>query len=206
MKPEIKICGMKYSENIELISSLLPDYFGFIFYKKSPRFFQETIPQLPKNIKKVGVFVNDSKTDILEKIKIHSLDLIQLHGDESPHFCKELKYDNSQIKIVKAFSIGNSFDFETLKNYLDTVDFFLFDTKGKQPGGNGITFNWNILKEYPFEKPFFLSGGIGLENIKELLKLLEENLPIHAIDINSKFEDDDGLKNYDKLKEFITKL
>lgn len=189
-------------DNIQAVADLQPDYLGFIFYEKSSRYFEGDIPKLPKSIKKTGVFVNASVKEILEKIKKHNLQAVQLHGEESPEYCKSL----NQVEIIKVFSIKDDFDFSVLKKYEDVVDYFLFDTKGKLPGGNGYTFNWEVLKKYPSTKPFFLSGGIGLNEIDKLKEILKTDLPIYSIDINSKFEDAPGLKNINKLREFKSKL
>ncbi len=187
---------MKYSANIEEVAKLQPDYLGFIFYEKSPRFFNKVIPILPKSTQKVGVFVDAYLDDILDKIRRYNLQLVQLHGNESPEFCYLLKHIN--IKVIKAFSVDDNFDFQTITPYENVCDYFLFDTKGQYQGGNGTTFNWQILENYTSQKPFFLSGGIGLEEVKAVQQL---NLPIHAIDVNSKFEIEPGLKNTQLLKQ-----
>jgi len=187
---KIKICGMKYPENISALGELLPDYMGFIFWEKSSRFFDGILPELPKSIKKVGVFVNASSEEIQNKIEQYQLDLIQLHGQESVAFCKSL--EDLPVEIIKVFSVDDTFDFTVLEDYELVCDYFLLDTKGKLPGGNGISFNWNLLEKYKSTKPLFLSGGIGLEEIQ---KITEANLPIYAIDVNSKFEIEPGLKD-----------
>lgn len=193
----IKICGMKFHENILEVGALLPDFMGFIFWGKSSRYFDGEIPMLPKSIKKVGVFVDESFEILVSKIEKYNLNCIQLHGNESVEFCQKLK--EIPIEIIKVFSIKDNFDFEILNEFEGVCDYFLFDTKGKLPGGNGTTFDWNLLKKYPSNKPFFLSGGIGIEEIK-LLK--EMNLPIYGIDVNSKFETEPGLKNIELLTSF----
>lgn len=192
---------MKYYANIQEVATLQPDYLGFIFYEKSPRLFEGELPEIPNTIAKVGVFVNASLSDILNKIKGYNLQLVQLHGEERPEICEVLQLIN--IKVIKAFSIDETFDFETLTPYETVCDYFLFDSKGKNPGGNGTTFNWEILKNYPSQKPFFLSGGIGLE---EVTKIKQLNLPIHAIDVNSKFETKPGLKKISDCKKIIALL
>ncbi|KIA85661.1 phosphoribosylanthranilate isomerase [Flavobacterium sp. AED] len=193
---KLKICGMKYPENILEVGSLLPDYMGFIFWEKSARYFEDSIPDLPKSIKKVGVFVNATQDEILEKIAKYNLQAVQLHGQESVEFCLDLKnkMDNS-IEIIKVFSVDDSFDFEVLKPFEAVCDYFLFDTKGKLPGGNGTTFDWKVLEKYPSSKPFFLSGGIGINEMDAVNEISKTNLPIYAIDVNSKFEIEPGLKN-----------
>jgi phosphoribosylanthranilate isomerase len=197
-KMKIKICGMKYPENIIEVGALLPDYMGFIFWEKSVRYFDGEMPFLPETIKKVGVFVNENIETILAKAKKYNLQVVQLHGEESVGFCLDLKQRlEGNGQIIKVFSVGTDFDFEVLKPYENVVDFFLFDTKGKLPGGNGFGFDWDILKDYTSEKPFFLSGGIGIADI-EKIKVL--HLPIHAIDVNSKFEITAGLKDVNKVR------
>ena len=208
MKPiQLKICGMKYSENIETIAALQPDYLGFIFWEYSKRRFDlEEIPQLDSKIKKVGVFVDAKINEIIARKNQFDLDIIQLHGSESVEFCKELKKQN--IEIIKAFSISNPFDFSKLKQYIPYVDYFLFDTKGKLPGGNGITFDWQILANYSYEIPYFLSGGIGnteLEAVKIFLKTKAGKNCV-AIDVNSRFELKSGYKNENKLRKFKKSL
>lgn len=210
MKPLLKICGMK--NNIAEVAKLQPDYLGFIFYEKSLRYFDaEEIPSLPLGIKKVGIFVDSTLEEILEKTKKYNLDVIQLHGNETENFCdkliKECQRERSRdLSIWKVFSIKDEFNFEILKPYESIVDKFLFDTKGKEKGGNGYTFNWEILKKYPSKKPFILSGGIGFEEIDLLKEILKTELPIHAIDVNSKFENEPGLKNISTLKKLIATM
>ena len=205
----LKVCGMKH--NIAEVAELRPDYLGFIFYEKSPRYFEDKIPSLLLGIKKVGVFVNASMEEIIEKVEKYNLDIVQLHGDESVEFCEELKQlcqgERSRsfgrdLSVWKVFSIKDEFDFEILKPFENVVDQFLFDTKGTEKGGNGFTFNWEILKKYPSKKPFILSGGIGLEEVDALKKLLKTELPIHAIDVNSKFEIEPGRKDVSRLQKF----
>ena len=197
---------MKYSDNIADVAALQPDYMGFIFYKKSARFFDGEIPELPDTIKKVGVFVNYSLDTIIDKVKTYNLQAVQLHGQESPDLCKQLLA--LELEVIKVFSIKDSFDFSVLKAYEHTCDYFLFDTKGKLPGGNGYTFNWDILKDYPSTKPFFLSGGIGLQEIDKLkaFKNTKASAYCHAIDVNSQFETEAGLKNIELLKAFKSQL
>ena len=206
MAIKIKICGMKFPENIKEIAALQPDYLGFIFYEKSPRYFENSIPNIDNSIKKVGVFVNASYEEIEEKIKLYNLDFAQLHGDESPEFCSLI--ENNIVKVIKSFSIDNKFNFNDLNKYANYCTYFLFDTKGNNYGGNGITFDWSVLKNYHLQKPYFLSGGIGIENTAKLEVFLKKKHAKNclAIDCNSKFEIEPGLKNSKTLKEFIQNL
>jgi phosphoribosylanthranilate isomerase len=204
---KLKICGMKYPDNILEVGSLLPDYMGFIFWDKSARYFDGTLPTLPQSIKKTGVFVNPSKEEILEKITKYDLQAVQLHGHESVAFCQELKNTLANtIEIIKVFSVDSEFDFNQLEPFETVCDYFLFDTKGKLPGGNGTTFDWKVLEQYPSQKPFFLSGGIGLDEIDLVKQILKTDLPIYAIDVNSKFEIEAGLKDKEKLDRFKQKI
>ncbi|MDO6813037.1 phosphoribosylanthranilate isomerase [Tenacibaculum soleae] len=210
---------MKYIENIQQVAMLQPDYLGFIFYEKSKRNFEGIIPELPKEIKKAGVFVNEIPEIVVSLVEEYGLNMVQLHGDETAEYIQQLKiifkesisekHQKAKYKtpeIVKVFGIKNEFNFEVLKPYEKIVDYFLFDTKGKERGGNGITFNWKVLEKYPFTKPFFLSGGIGLNEAKEVNKLQSKKLPIYALDVNSKFETTVGLKSVEKIKKFKQEL
>lgn len=214
---KLKICGMKFSENIKSVAELQPDYLGFIFYEKSKRNFEGEIPEISSEIKKTGVFVNASIDFILKKIKKYNLKAIQLHGDESVDFCRNLlnTINNSakakkekEVEIFKVFSVGETFDFSLIESYEDVCDFFLFDTKGKERGGNGVVFNWKLLKEYSSTKPYFLSGGIGIESVLDLKMFLksEASRYCYAIDVNSKFEINIGLKDIEKLIKFKQNL
>ena len=204
---KLKICGMKYPDNILEVGALLPDYMGFIFWEQSARYFDGELPNLPKSIKKTGVFVNASREEIAAKATKYDLQAVQLHGQESVAFCQELKEQlGNSIEIIKVFSVADDFDFDQLKPFETVCDYFLFDTKGKLPGGNGTTFDWKVLKSYPSQKPFFLSGGIGLEEIELVNEILQTDLPIYAIDVNSKFEIEPGLKNSKLLSSFAQQI
>ena len=215
----LKVCGMKH--NTAAVAALQPDYLGFIFYEKSPRNYDlNEIPKLPPRVKKVGVFVNASLDFVLEKVQQFGFDVIQLHGNESPEYCAELRKLNAElvsashpdhevpalsaVEVWKVFSIKDEFDFSILEAYEPYVDAFLFDTKGKEKGGNGYTFDWEVLKDYPSKKPFVLSGGIGLDQIDSVKNMLKTDLPLFAIDVNSKFEDQPGLKNTSDLEKLLS--
>lgn len=199
----IKICGMRDPENIVEVASLRPQYMGFIFYPKSPRFVGANFvipPNVPSYIKRVGVFVNETSPVILEKSKALSLDFVQLHGGESAEQCAELK--EAGLGIVKVFSIADDFDFNVTRAYKKAADYFLFDTKGKYHGGNAKPFNWKVLADYDQEIPFFLSGGLSPENLNSLGDLLKMNL--HALDLNSGVEKHPGMKDVEKIRTIVT--
>lgn len=194
---------MKYIDNIKSIGDLKPDYMGFIFYERSKRNFEGIIPELPKGIKKTGVFVNEILEIVVSLVEEYKLEAIQLHGDESVEYVQELKsHISPKIEIIKVFGIKDNFDFSALEPYENVVDYFLFDTNGKERGGNGVKFDWSVLKNYRSKKPFFLSGGIGLDDIEEIKKIKHSELPVYVIDVNSRFENKPGLKEVKKLKTF----
>jgi len=195
---------MREPDNIAALSALQPDYMGFIFWAPSSRYVSEATPVLDKSIKKTGVFVDASVDYIQSSISTHQLQAIQLHGEETPSYCQLVQ--GFGVEVIKAFSVKDAFDFSMLEAYENSCDFFLFDTKGALPGGNGYTFDWSLLKEYPSQKPFFLSGGIGLENTQGIKELLNTDLPLYAIDVNSKFELAPGLKKIKDITQFKNKL
>ena len=200
---KLKVCGMKLENNISEISKLKPDFMGFIFWPKSKRFFNEKSIRISNKINKVGVFVNQDYDFIIDKINNFKLDFIQLHGEEDYQFCKKIK---TRCKVIKVFNIESDFDFEILSSFESVCDYFLFDTKGDSYGGNGIKFDWKLLKKYPSKKPFLLSGGIDVTDFTEILKIKELKIPLIGIDINSKFEFEPGFKNIKKVKELIKKM
>ena len=199
---KLKVCGMKYVDILMMVAQLQPDYMGFIFYDKSKRNFEGVIPKLPKGIKKTGVFVNEYIEIVVSLVQEYQLEALQLHGDESVEYIQELKSHLPKVEIIKVFGIKDSFDFSILESYLEEVDYFLFDTKGKERGGNGVKFDWSVLQNYPFEKPFFLSGGIGPSDVEQIKKIQNSGLPVYALDINSKFESKPGVKNIKEIKKF----
>ncbi|MCE7063630.1 phosphoribosylanthranilate isomerase [Dyadobacter sp. CY343] len=202
---KIKVCGLRQQSNIEEVVSLKPNFIGFIFYEKSARFAgeelsEEYVKTIPQNIKKVGVFVNASPGHILNMVKKYDLQYAQLHGNEMPDICRSIRQKG--VSVIKAFSINEQFNFAMLNNYKSFCDLFLFDSAGANPGGNGTSFDWNLLKKYDNEKPFFLSGGIGLDNIEEIIEL-SKTLPVYGIDVNSKFETEPGVKDISKLGDLF---
>ncbi len=204
---KIKVCGMRDADNLRDVAALGPDFIGFIFYDQSPRFVgdvldEEVVKELPRSIQKVGVFVNASPDYILRMVKKYDFQYVQLHGTETPDFCRSLR--NRGISLIKAFRVDGSFNFSMLNNYKAHCDFFLFDAKGEHPGGNGISFDWGVMRNYDNEKPFFISGGIGLYNLDQLDQL--KGLKLYGVDVNSQVETSPGVKDIDKLRELITRL
>jgi len=200
----LKVCGMRAPDNIAALSDLAPDYMGFIFWENSKRFVNNPTPDLPASIKKTGVFVDASPAYITDMVKHHQLQAVQLHGEESPNFCQKL--NALGLEIIKAFAVDASFDFSVLEAYETVCNYFLFDTKGPLPGGNGNRFDWSVLRNYPSAKPFFLSGGIGPGDQNAIASIINLNLPLYAIDINSQFEIEPGLKNIEIIKQFKATL
>ncbi|MEQ9425070.1 MAG: phosphoribosylanthranilate isomerase [Cyclobacteriaceae bacterium] len=193
---KIKVCGMREPENIKAVEALGPDFMGFIFYKKSKRFVGEdfdtsVLESLPKSINRVGVFVKEEVSVILEKVKKYKLDYVQLHGGESIETCQKVK--SAGVKVIKVLSVSNQLPAANIKSFEDSVDLFLFDTETPEFGGSGQVFDWSILKGYPSRIPFLLSGGIGLNEVEKIKKLKFPQLL--GIDVNSKFEIEPGLKD-----------
>lgn len=197
---KIKVCGLKHAENIKSVAALNPDFMGFIFYKNSPRFIgdvdDEALNNIPADIGKTAVFVNEAAENIHELLDNHHFNVIQLHGDEGPDFCGSFR---AKVKVIKAFGVTAYFDFGQLKDYINKVDFFLFDAKTDVYGGSGNTFDWSVLDKYNFDVPFFLSGGVSPGNIEEVKNISHPQL--YGIDLNSRFEDSPGIKNIVQLKK-----
>ena len=202
---KLKVCGMKFAANIASVAALQPDYLGFIFYEQSPRFISdvsaELIKYVPPQINTVGVFVNEELKIVKKKVNLYQLKAVQLHGNESVEYCNELKESFKSVEVIKAFGVEEEFDFSVLNVYENVVDFFLFDTKTKAHGGSGKTFDWKILENYKLNKPYFLSGGIDLEHAAAISKI--EDSRLYALDINSRFEIEAGVKDVQKIGEFI---
>jgi phosphoribosylanthranilate isomerase len=203
---KIKVCGMRDSENIQAVAALKPDYLGFIFYEKSPRYVatvdKAVLATLPVSIQKVGVFVNESVEVMRQTAQEYALDVLQLHGGETPLQCLQLSGEG--YTIFKAFPISESVDFESLDAYDGCCDYFLFDTKTPQHGGSGQKFDWSLLDNYKGETPFFLSGGIDLDDTEAIKQISHPKFI--AVDVNSKFEIEPGLKDVAKLTQFISTL
>lgn len=203
---KVKVCGMKFPDNIQKVQVCEPDFLGFIFYKKSPRYVGGNLNiaeiDTKRNTKKVGVFVNSPIDEVVEMTRKNKLDFVQLHGTESIQFVKELSDKN--IKIIKAFQINDDFNWLDINSFTAFVKYFLFDTATKNFGGSGLKFDWSQLSEYQESIPFFLSGGIGINDLQEIRKLKISKL--YGIDINSKFETVPGMKNIELIKSMINQL
>ncbi|MEB0262316.1 MULTISPECIES: phosphoribosylanthranilate isomerase [unclassified Mucilaginibacter] len=197
---KIKVCGLKYSDNIKAVEALAPDYMGFICYEKSPRFIggmdDEELINIPTDIIKVGVFVDEDADSISKMIYKYKFDAIQLHGSESPEFCDMYKHE---VQVIKAFGVDKHFDFTRLDAYKNNVDYFLLDTKTPVHGGSGMVFDWGVLNKYKLDVPFFLSGGLSLDNLEEIKKI--KHSAFYGVDLNSKFELSPALKDISKLKQ-----
>ncbi len=201
---KLKVCGMREKNNIISLTDLKPNYIGFIFWISSTRYVDQSTPSLPEAIKKTGVFV-DATIDFIQSIvQNHQLKAVQLHGEETPDYCSIIQ--KFGVEVIKSFSIKDQFDYNKINIYEDYCDYYLFDTKGKLPGGNGYAFDWTLLNAYPSEKPFFLSGGIGPNELIKIKDLINTSLPLYAIDVNSKFEYSPGLKNIDLIRQFKKQL
>jgi phosphoribosylanthranilate isomerase len=204
---KIKVCGMRDPENVREVSQLRPDFLGFIFYPVSKRYVGENadiamFQHVSKKIKKVGVFVNEDNEKILELAYRYDLDLVQLHGSETPKDCRTIR--SAGYQVIKAFGMDAAFNYTTLVPYMQFCDYYLFDTKSSQFGGSGQKFNWEKIKGYKYHVPFFLSGGIGPDDHALILEI--DHPGMVAIDINSQFEIEPGIKNVSLVRNFIKKL
>ena len=191
---------MRDAQNIRDVESLGVDWIGMIFWPKSKRYVAEVPSYLPGHLKKVGVFVDSTLDDILQHISDYQLDIIQLHGQESPDFAKALKPHT----IIKAFNIEKADDLLQTEKYEGIADYFLFDTKGKMVGGNGQKFDWSVLTAYQGKTPFLLSGGIGPEDAGSVKSFHHPRCI--GIDLNSRFESEPGFKDINQLKTFINNI
>ncbi|RXI24433.1 MAG: N-(5'-phosphoribosyl)anthranilate isomerase [Candidatus Amulumruptor caecigallinarius] len=204
---KLKICGMRDADNIREIAALSPDYMGFIFYDKSPRSAigmpQSNLSLLSSATRPVGVFVNESAETIHAICNAYGIDTVQLHGAETPLFCRELQ--SRGLHVWKAFGLDDGFDFSLLTPYKDTVEMFVFDTKTSAHGGSGQRFDWKILDRYTLDVPYLLSGGIGPEASDEVLRSFSRP-HLAGIDLNSRFESSPGFKDSEKLTNFVITL
>ncbi len=198
---------MREQENVSQVAELKPDWMGFIFDKNSPRYFlnaknKADLKNISPAIKTVGGFVNEDVNEIRKKVEQYQLKAVQLHGEEPPEFCQQIQ--QSGVSVIKAFRVNEYFDFTVTERYTPHVDYFLFDTKGRQPGGTGIRFNWQLLEGKRFAKPFLLSGGISSEYMEEIKSFHHPDFI--GIDINSKFEISPGLKDVTLIRTFLKNI
>ena len=206
MDLKIKVCGMREPGNIREVAGLNPDYMGFIFYPASKRYGGRLSPSdlmnITSDIKRVAVFVNASREEIVSTCKAYSIRILQLHGDEPPAFCRLLREEGFQV--IKAFRVGHGLDMEKMEAFAEVCDFILFDTSGEGFGGTGLKFDWNQLQDYTLELPFFLSGGIAPGDAG---RIKDMDIPqLYAVDLNSRFEIKPGLKDKEELEKFIRKI
>ncbi|WP_033426405.1 phosphoribosylanthranilate isomerase [Hymenobacter aerophilus] len=203
----LKVCGMRQAQNILEVAGLEPDFLGFIFTPKSKRFVGEQLSgellrSLPADVRKVGVFVDQSVAEIMQQVRRYGLDLVQLHGAEPPAQCAALRAN--EVGVIKAFAVADAVDFAALEPYVPHCDYFLFDAAGPQPGGNGTRFNWELLRRYELPVPYLLAGGIGPDVAAELARL---DLPgLYGLDVNSGFETAPALKDVERLRGFFAEL
>ncbi len=211
----IKVCGITTAKQVQQLDGLDIDFAGFIFVPDSPRYVEgkldkKAIKNADFDLKKVGVFINPSYSDILDAIEDYGLDVVQLHGEETPEFCSDL---NEDVEVIKVFHIDESVkDIDALvAPYDNACDYYLFDTAPTQPppggggapalkGGTGKQFDWSILAKSKIEKPFFLSGGIGVDDLAQIKKFKHPDF--YGVDINSKFETEPGVKDLAKVLQF----
>lgn len=201
---KVKICGMKYPDNIRELAKLQPDFAGFIFYKKSPRYVApesilKPLADVHDSIKRVGVFVKSPIDEVIKTCRQLNLDYAQLHGGEDVEYCQQIKL--SEIGVIKVFHVGEGFSLNDVEPWLGTADYFLFDTSTKKYGGSGKHFDWTHIENYPYDIPFLLSGGISERDIEAIHQMTIPQLA--GIDANSQLEIKPGLKDMVKVKQLI---
>lgn len=199
---KIKVCGMKEAANINAVADLGPDYMGFIFYDGSARYIGE--PEeigLASQILKTGVFVDAPEAFVNDRIVRYGLDAVQFHGSENPAYCDEFR---GRVLVIKAAGIDSDYRFGHLAAFENSVDIFLFDRKTPMHGGSGEAFDWSLLDRYEMDIPFFLSGGIGPENLEGVKAV--RHPAFYGLDLNSRFELQPGLKDVEKLRAAFEKL
>jgi phosphoribosylanthranilate isomerase len=205
----IKVCGITDMVQLRELNEIGIDYAGLIFYESSPRtilkkLVAEEVKNLKLSLQKVGVFVNETAENILKQVELFGLDVVQLHGDETPAFCNQI---SDHVKVIKAFRINEKHaDIDWLvKEYDEVCDYYLFDKASSVLyGGTGEKFKWEVLKTATIGKPFFLSGGISINEVDALKKF--EHPFFYGIDINSRFEKEPGIKDLNLVKEFVDQL
>lgn len=204
----IKVCGMTLPEQVLALDEMGVDLAGFIFYPKSPRYIghkisPEKMRQIKGRIAKVGVFVNMPYDELMKTVEEYRLDMVQLHGDESPVFCEKV---SNYVTVVKAFRLSDNDPIEWMvKSYHDSTDMYMFDTLGAGYGGTGKKFDWTVLKKSVIDKIYFLSGGIEPGDEEKLNEFFKEPVgkKLFAIDINSRFEVSAGVKDMEKVRKFV---
>jgi phosphoribosylanthranilate isomerase len=204
-----KVCGMTSADQVLQLDEMGVEFAGFIFYPKSPRYAFRFMPRPEikgirgKGINKVGVFVNSDVDELLQTVDDCGLYLVQLHGDETPRYCEKVA---NYVTVIKSFRLreGDNVPWK-IKDYMDIADMFLFDTDGAGYGGTGKKFNWDVLRGLNIQKPFFLSGGIGPEDIEALSEFTQDPVAkdLFSIDVNSRFETSPGVKDMEKVRSFI---
>jgi phosphoribosylanthranilate isomerase len=208
---KIKVCGNTLPQQVTALDDIGITFAGFIFYPKSPRYMTNKISadkmrQIKGKIIKVGVFVNPAHEELMTTVEDYRLDMVQLHGDESPKFCDRIA---DYISVIKAFRMSDNDSVHHMTQpYMEVCDFFMFDTLGVGYGGTGKKFDWETLQKSPPRKPYFLSGGIELDDVQQLREFIKTPAAekLFAIDINTKFEIGPGVKDVDTIKEFAERL
>jgi phosphoribosylanthranilate isomerase len=198
----VKVCGMRDAENIREVEALGVDWMGFVFHRTSPRFVSELPDYLPQRAKRIGVFVNETEERIMETVELFRLDMVQLHGQETPDFCNRIR--SKGLKVIKAINVQNGFPSEEVFSYEGACDYFLFDTKTSLPGGSGLKFDWSALSAYRGTTPFLLSGGISPDDADRVEVFVHGHCI--GIDLNSRFETSPAYKDIRLLQSFIDKI
>lgn len=207
---QLKVCGITQLEQLLALQEIGVDYAGLIFYEGSPRFIgahnfdASILKQNDIRIKRIGVFVNAKEDEILKAVDEWKLEMVQLHGEESPVFCEKI---SNHVKTIKAFRVKEEESLAyKVAPYENAVEYYLFDAMGKQYGGTGNKFDWKVITEANIQKPFFLSGGLGPDDAADIQAFSQSNSNCFAIDVNSRFEVKPGIKNLEIVKNFAERL
>lgn len=205
----VKVCGMREATNIRSVEALGIDLMGFIFWEKSKRNVARIPNYLPKHCKRVGVFVNATKEEILQKVSEFSLNFIQLHGNESKEFLLNLRnalisQGLQDVGIIRMVAVHSDNDARKAAEWDGIADLLLFETPSPGFGGSGRSFNWNSLSAYHGATPFLLSGGIGMESMENLRAFHHPKWC--GIDLNSRFELSPGVKDAEQLQLFLNQF
>lgn len=202
----VKICGITDLQDARFVSGARADYIGFIFYEDSPRFIEPSkagaIINWIEGPECVGVFVNQPLDDVNMTVRQAGIDIVQLHGTESPEYCDMIERPVIKVFHIKPDTAADDIE-KAITPYRSSVDYLMFDTRveGKW-GGTGKSFDWSLLDTFSGEIPFFLSGGLTPENVRDAC----ETVHPFAVDVSSSVEREPGSKDYDKVDAFMQEM
>ena len=210
MKYLVKICGITSEKDVEAAQQLGANFIGFVLVQKSKRFVDlKKLASLSLMVRKPAssvALLADPSDDFLEKILMTcKVDYIQLHGEESPKRVDQIARITN-IPLIKAIGVEKESDLINIRNYENSVNYMLLDSKAKEnghlKGGRGISFNWNIIKGFNFNKPWFLAGGLDANNVIDAIEITGAKM----LDVSTGVENEPGKKSFEKMKKFIGRV